>query len=161
MNKLRKPVFYRKRSNIQKRPFQLLEILIAIFLVIVCAIPLVQTYVGMHLEQKDQNRLADANQIVEEVHAKILEDLYKKKIGFQQMEDPQEREIDDESLITKAKKLNFKVTYNFERVLPRKLRADTAKVLMHLNIKLTRLDDPKKSTTIRYSLYAALSKPSN
>lgn len=147
-----------KRKAI-RRTFQLLEILIAFFLVIVCAIPLIQTYVAMHIEQKEQNHIIEADQLVEEVHAKLVEDFYKKRLGLQNLEDPQEHEIDDDSIVKRAKNLGYKITYKFELTDPKKISDKTSELIAAMHIMLGKIDEPNsKKTTVTYNLYATVSK---
>lgn len=68
-----------------KRPFLLLEVLIAFALVIFCAIPLIAPHVDMYKAQRAWLDKEELDHVVNLLYANILEDLYTNKIEWSQL----------------------------------------------------------------------------
>lgn len=143
----------------KKLYFQLLEVMISIFLVIVCAVPMLHTFVQMHIDQKEIHRINERDHLVQEVHAKLLDDLYQHRISWSEIENKQEREIADSSILERAKKRDYKVTYQFSVDQPKKVVDETNDVLIKLEIKMLDLKNPKKKVpSYHYYIYARTKK---
>jgi hypothetical protein len=63
-------------KKLNKRHFQLLEMMIACFLIAGCAIPMMGSYLSVYKEQKSLNQTIELDHLSHLVHARILEDLY-------------------------------------------------------------------------------------
>lgn len=123
--------------------FQLLEVLVAIFLLVVCAAPALKIHVAMYLEQHHILRQNKRDHLVHLVHAAIIEKLYKNEIPFDSLVEKvpfpfKENQVNSKfSLKNNLKNLNYHCCYFFTNL------EDKDK---HHLFKLTiRLEDVKKN----------------
>lgn len=72
-----KKIKNRSKRRAFKRHFQLLEILIALFLVATCAIPVMGSFVSIYLEQRKMQEEIHLDHLMHLAHAKFVEHLYR------------------------------------------------------------------------------------
>jgi len=72
-------------KKIQKRPFQLLEVMVAAFLILVCAAPALKTHIAIYREQFNLKRENERDHLVSGIHAKIVEKLYKNELLIEEI----------------------------------------------------------------------------
>lgn len=142
----------------KKLHFQLLEIMIAVFLMSICIVPLLKSYVFMHLEQKEIKRSADRNQLVHEIHSKALEKLYNEPPNFIELENGLLAYDFDGEITNKLKALHYEGKYQLKLQQKRK-RSETYHLLIELIISLKDLKEKNvgeeaKSKEFIYYVYA-------
>lgn len=143
----------------RKLHFQLLEIMIAMFLIVVCAVPMIHTFVQIHIEQKASHRVIERNHLVHDIHAKLLEDLYQHRFSWSEIEYKQERELSDSDLVERAKKADYRVLYQFGVDQPKTVPESMKKALIKLEIKMVDLKNQKAETpSYDYYIYVQLKK---
>jgi hypothetical protein len=104
----------------KKHPLLLLEVLVAIALVSLIAVPLL--YPQMYL-LKAQNRFVEKlelDRMISLLFAKLIVDLYENKIPFSQIESSMPQPIDSKMIQDagyKGRELPFTGTYRFEKVI--------------------------------------------
>src|SRR5215203_2963300 len=76
-----------------KRHFQLLEILIALFLVATCAIPIMSSFVRIYLEQRKMQDDIQRDHLLHLAHAKLIEYLYKEGAKGSSLQDLLDKDI--------------------------------------------------------------------
>jgi hypothetical protein len=137
-----------------RRHFQLLEILIALTLVVLCVIPMMQTFVQMHIEQKGAKRSVEANELMKDIHAKVTEDLYFHRISWQEIENSELKKVGDESFAKRAKLLNYDAYYQFApKPDIRGKTGKTTEYLFTLEIFMIDSTDPKNRLTTYYYVF--------
>lgn len=81
-------MFILKNSyKIRKRPYLLLEVLIALVLVTICAVPLLRPYLSLYMEEKAFLRDLDFDRSVNELHIDTIKKIYKHESGEFSWED--------------------------------------------------------------------------
>jgi Tfp pilus assembly protein PilE len=123
----------------QKRHFQLMEIMIALLLIMACAIPMVHSYVHMYKEQRHFVRSSHLDHLAHLIYAHIIEELYQQKISWQDMEGGVERELQHPEMSKLLKKEGAHAKYSLK---VKTKKSNKAKVLKHLaTLTLTVVDD--------------------
>lgn len=69
-----------KRMRRHKRHFQLLELMVAAFILLVCIAPTMRIFTNMYLSQQEVIRENQRDHLAHHVHAKITELLYKRQL---------------------------------------------------------------------------------
>lgn len=91
----------------KRRPFQLLEVMIAFFILLVCAVPTMRIFTSIYQSQQEIVRKNERDHLARLIHAKLTEKLYKREIPLGEVQvrvpiDLQDRDIED-----KLKKLAY------------------------------------------------------
>lgn len=71
-----------KKNQIRKHHFQLLELMVAMFILLVCLAPTMRIFTSMHLAQYEMIRDNYQDHLMHKIHGKITELLYKQQIPF-------------------------------------------------------------------------------
>lgn len=102
----------------QKRPMLLLEILIALTLVALCAIPLISTHTGILKEQKAFTSKMELDHASHLLYVYFLEQLHTNKIAWSQIQNKTPQPIPEEYFKNagQQKKLPYLGTYRFEEI---------------------------------------------
>lgn len=95
-----------------RRHFQLLEVMIAIFILLVCAAPAMQIYTSMFKGQQTIVRENQRDHLARLIHAKVTEQLYKRAIPLEQFVEAKQTPVDDPELEQKLKDLSYKAYYS-------------------------------------------------
>lgn len=82
--------------KIKRRHFQLLEVMIAVFLVVACALPALNAYVNMNKVQSDQVRLHQRDHLVHLLYSQLVEDLYRNRIQWADIQEGKQSELDED-----------------------------------------------------------------
>lgn len=148
----------------RKSFFQLLEVMIALFILMICAVPIMQTYVQMHIQEKDMEQLVKRNQLVHEIHAKLIEKLYTETQTIANFENERTEEIKDEELEKKLKDLGYKGHYKMYLEGKGRTNGDKRYYLLCTVIALEDLKSGegqkgKKVTEFKYYLHMQGPKP--
>lgn len=99
-----------------KRHFQLLEVMIAVFILLVCTAPAMQIYTSMFKRQQAFVRENQRDHLARLIHAKITEQLYKRAIPLEQFVDAKQTPVDFPELEQKFKDLSYKAYYSVANV---------------------------------------------
>ena len=91
----------------EKRHMLLLEVLIAFTLIVVTIIPLIYPHTAILISQKKFIHKIELDHYVNQIHAKMIEDLYTNDINWSDIVSDREVKIDT------PKKLPFEGTYKF------------------------------------------------
>lgn len=97
---------YRPLFSIVRRPMILLEILIALAMIALCALPLITPHVAMIKEQKHFINTMKLDHYVHLIYVDILEQLHTNKIGWNVITEKTPIPL-DESLIARLGETNF------------------------------------------------------
>jgi hypothetical protein len=150
---------YIKQQN--KRHFQLLEVMIAIFLIIMCAVPALNIYVNMYRSQSKANIINQRDHLARLTHASIIEDLYKRQIPFESIVAGVEGEMTHSDIKSELDKIGYEAFYRFEvfsHLTEQKMR-EASSILTDLIITMKRkkfneIDDIEKNVThYKYIVY--------
>lgn len=146
-----------------KRPFILLEVLIALFIVVVCAAPLLSSQVFMYKAEKRFLQKLEAERIVKIVFADVVMDLYEKNgISW--------RDIQNSTLFLYdpnkhpqnglPKHLPYKISYSMKAGL-RKPKGDQRPInfMVLLAITLVPINDPEAKMNYEYKLFISRNIP--
>ncbi|WP_068468576.1 hypothetical protein [Candidatus Protochlamydia phocaeensis] len=142
--------FISKRTNRfpfkkrQKRCFQLLEVMVAVFLILLCAIPALQIFTNIYKEQAEVVRINQRDHLAHLIHAKLVELLYKRTIALEEIWEGKQGSFTDPDLQPQLKKLSYDASYAFAVLEPKKLETQqqSDKYLVRLTIKMK--DSSKK-----------------
>ena len=93
----------------KRRHFLLLEVMIAMFLILLCAVPALKLYVDMYLAQRDTVRIYARDQVAEQIHATLIERFYKNTIALESLlsDHNTEHPLNDPPCEEALKKLGF------------------------------------------------------
>lgn len=140
-----------KMFRCEKRHFQLLEVLIAMVLITLCAAPALKIYTNMYRQQVEIVHHYQADHLIHQVHAKIIENIYKHAISFDEILMGDERSFEDNELAGKLKKIGYKCSYTIKKLHQRKLKKEEfVRYLCALDIGLTNQTDPGNNRTYHY-----------
>lgn len=142
-----------------KRFFQLLEVLIALFLVASCAVPIMGSYVYIYKEHKSMHQKIEMDHLAHLAHAKVVEDLYKKGADGMPL-----KEFLDKEIPVPMQDLNpdlilpYEFVYKLSINSPRKGKArdKTNRVLLNLTINPKHKNDPAAIYQHGYNYLIAL-----
>lgn len=163
---------------IRRSHFQLLEVLVAVFLIAICAMPVLSAYIRMNHMQFENARLYERDHFVHLVHAKIVEGFYRKKIRLSEIQekkmvswkdvatifDEEDRDQLAAYAANQFEKMNYECFYqlHLERPLSQ-LQANHKQVLVGLTILLNDVSKQRKqdknqtdAMSYHYSIYAKL-----
>lgn len=139
----------------RKRPFLLLEALIAFILVVACLIPLIYPHVAIYRSQNEFIRKMELDHAVNLLYGNVLEKLYLNKITWSQLTQ-ESFDIDDELLkeagVTKP--LAFKGKFMFQKEAE-KSKEDGSLGLFKfiLTFKFEPLKGDKQPLTFEYNVF--------
>lgn len=155
-NRINKDTFskqmeFRKKSN--KRHFQLLEIMIALFLILVCAIPVIQTYVRVYKEQKTFNQNVDIDHLASLAHARVIEELYQLGANGTPLTDLLGKPFYLKDLDQGFDHLPYEFVYQLSIVKPVRpaTREKATQLLLDLNIIAVHKANPKDVRSLVYN----------
>lgn len=146
-----KNLIQRQKSNSKKRHFQLLEIMVAMVLIVLCAAPALKIYTNMYKQQTEIVRNYEADHLVHIVHSKIIERMYKNIISFDDILMGDERSFEDKDLTSKLKKMGYSCNYTIRKINARKVAKEhLVRYLFELNITLVNQTDAKNNRNYHY-----------
>lgn len=147
----------KKIKNKRLPRFQLLEVMVAIFLIVVCAAPALKIHIALYLEQNHILRENKRDHLVHLVHAAVVEKLYKNEIPIQNILTSQIMAFEDNatdsmnSIKQQLDKLYYHCQYSF------KLDSDKPKKkLVKLIIEMKDLKK-KKNAVFNYNYLVFIS----
>lgn len=106
------------KLRIKKRHFQLLEMMVAMFLLLVCVAPMLHIYTHLFKEQQAVIRSYQMDHLVHLIHAKITEQLYKRQIPLEELLQTKSNVLADIELKKALDPLGYGCTYAFTIVEP-------------------------------------------
>lgn len=146
-----------KKAN--KRYFQLLEVMIAIFLIAVCAVPIMGSFVGVYKDQKELVRTIRLDHIAHLAFAKAAEDLYRAGARGDSIKDHLHRDIPLTNFHNDPEIAgDYDFFYYIDILKPRpKQREASEKLLLSVSIKSIKKvpDKKKKDRTYDYKLFVS------
>ncbi len=138
-------------KNIRKRHFQLLEIMVAMVLITLCAAPALKIYTNMYKQQSEILHHYEADHLVHQVHAKIIESMYKQAISFDDILMGGERAFEDTHLSPQLKKTGYQCHYTLRKIYQRKVKGEEyVRYLCELNIDLISQTNPERNKHYHY-----------
>jgi hypothetical protein len=111
------PKKIRKKKN--KRHFQLLEVMVAIFLIMVCAVPSFKILTQVYQEQAAVVRINQRDHLVHLIHAKVVEQLYKRAIPLSEIMEGVHAKFADPILQPELERLKYEASYDLSFIEPR------------------------------------------
>ncbi len=100
-----------KKKKSSKRHFQLLEIMVAVFILLICAAPAMRIYTNMFKQQQVVIRENERDHIARVLHSRIVERFYKRQIPLQELAQGKKFTVDDPDLQKRLKELNYEGGY--------------------------------------------------
>lgn len=127
-----------------KRHFQLLEIMVAVFILLICAAPAMRIYVNMFKQQQVVIRENERDHIARVLHSRIVERFYKRQIPLQELAQGKKFTVDDPDLQKRLKELNYEGGYIIGVVdrKPKDENKPATEYLLRLYIILKDLSSP-------------------
>ena len=145
--------------NFQKRRFQLLEVMIALFLIIVCIVPVLHTFTYMYREQRQSIRDSRRDHLAHLIYAQVVEELYGQKVPWGAIQTSAVRSIANEALDNQLKDKGYKTTYTLTIVHPKRVISTSHEFLLNLKIEL--VDDERKGVKTEYKYLVYVDKAAN
>ncbi len=144
------------KKNSCRRHFQLLEVMVAVFLILLCAAPALRIYTNMYKEQAQVARVNQRDHMVHLIHAKVIEQLYKRTIPLDEILAGVEKPFEDEELQPELNRLKYEASYHLSILLPvrEKKRATSKRLHSQLLIQmkdLSHLTKPDTPTVFNYA----------
>lgn len=106
-----------KKKN--KRHFQLLEVMVAIFLIMVCAVPAFKILTQVYQEQAAVVRINQRDHLVHLIHAKVVEQLYKRAIPLSEIMEGMHAKFTDTDLQPELERLKYEASYDLSFIEPK------------------------------------------
>lgn len=97
----------------RKRYFQLLEVMIAAFILLVCVAPAMRVFTSIFLSQQEIIRKNAQSHIVHLIHAELTQMLYKNEIPLEDLKQTTFINIQNEELLKLLHKYSYKCTGTF------------------------------------------------
>lgn len=97
-----------KRNKSTKRHFQLLELMVAAFILLICIAPTMRIFTNIFKEQQEIIRDNKRDEIAHMMHAKFTEELYKRAIPLDDFEDRKHISLEYPELTALLNKYHFK-----------------------------------------------------
>lgn len=98
-----------------RRPFLLLEVLIAFLLIALCAIPLIAPHVSIYKDQQEFMDKIQLDHFVNHYYGEIIEKLYRQNISWETLSNEAKVRIDREKIVSwDNKPLPYEGTYSFK-----------------------------------------------
>ena len=99
----------KKKIRKHKRHFQLLELMVAAFILLICIAPVMRIFTMMYLSQHDIVSENQRDHLAHMAHAKSVEKLYKRQIILEKGSEIQSIPVDDSDLIAQLKKFGYEL----------------------------------------------------
>lgn len=106
-------------KKILKRHFLLLEVMVAVFILLVCAAPAMRIYISMFKEQQAIIRENQRDHLVHLIHANITEKLYKRLIPLEEIVEGKSMRFSDSDLEKVLHDLSYECSYGLAVVHPK------------------------------------------
>lgn len=143
-----------QKSKIKKRHFQLLEIMVAMFLILLCAAPALQIYTNMYKQQTKIMYDYEADHLANLVHAKIVEAIYKNTLSFEDLLNSTPRSVEDGVFSKQLKEIGYKCQFTINRICQRKMKKEGfVRYLFEITVTLQNLQDTKNNKVYSWDHY--------
>lgn len=128
-----------------KRHFQLLEVMVAAFIILICAAPALKIFTTIYIEQRETIRENQRDHLAHLVFANVIEQLYKRSISIDDIMKGSTHEVNDPALVELLKRWSYEGTYSFShtKVYTKKGEEHPSKYLTTITIRMNNLS-PKK-----------------
>lgn len=103
-----------KFTKQHKHHFQLLEVMIAVFLIMICVVPTFEIFTNMYKHEADANLINQRDHYVRLVHAHLIEKLYKNEIPIEEIARGFQSDLSDSDLNEKIKKIGYTCSYEIK-----------------------------------------------
>lgn len=138
-------------KKFKKRHFQLMEVMIAMFLVVVCAVPALEIYTNMYKQQVEAARNYEADHVVHLLHAKIIENMYKNFITFDDILNGGNHQFEDHEIGKQLRALGYNCNFTLRKTNHKKIKGEQwVRYLVELNIHLKDKAKPEIEKTYAY-----------
>lgn len=129
-----------------KRHFQLLEVMVAAFIILICAVPALKIFTTIYVEQKEVVRENQRDHIARLIHANMIEQLYKRAIPLEEVLGEGEKPVADPQLQKLLNHWAYQGTYAFSdaKAYIKKGEEKASKYLVKLTITLNDASNRKK-----------------
>lgn len=151
--------------TLHTRSFQLLEMMIAIFLVVVCIAPIFRAYVDMNRAQFNTIRLHHRDHLVHLVYGIVMEQLYKQAISWEEILHSRPEKLERlnplEEVAKQFKALSYEATYQLQIEKPKKDCDQANEFLLKFSICVADgLQKEEEPVSYHYYVYAWRELPS-
>lgn len=133
-----------KSKFLLKRHFQLLEVIVAAFILLVCAAPALKVFTNIYIEQQEVVRENQRDHIARLIHADVVEQLYKRTIPLDDLRDRREREVITPELKALLKKWSYEGTYVFTNVREYKKKGEEKPIKYLVDLTIGMRDTSKR-----------------
>lgn len=103
-----------KKIQRHKRHFQLLELMVAAFILLICIAPTMRIFTSMYQSQQEIIRENQRDHLAHTAHAKIIEQLYKRQMIFEEGTESKPVPLSDPKLIELLEKSSFSMEGRLE-----------------------------------------------
>lgn len=111
--------------------------MVAMILIVLCAGPALKIYTNMYKQQSEIVHDYEADHLVNLVHAKIVEGIYKNTVSFDDLLNCNSHPFDDHNLSGQLKKVGFTCHYTINKIYQRKVKGEQfIRYLFELSITL-------------------------
>lgn len=139
----------KKRSKrLQKHNFQLLEVMIAALLLLICVTPAMRIYTNMYMAQQAIIRENQRDHFAYRIHASIVEQLYKRTIPFNELLTVKENPLNIPILQDELKTWGYEAFYAFIDPKKKKSNKNSEKADKRIFTLVISIKDLKKKPTL-------------
>lgn len=103
----------KKTNSLRRLHFQILEVMVAVFLILLCAVPSLEIFTNMYKRQAEANISNQKDHLLRLAHASIVEQLYKNEIPINDVIEGRENELNDSTLKNELNKIGYEASYKF------------------------------------------------
>ena len=143
------------RVKLKKLPFQLLEVLIAMVLLLTALAPALHIIINVYKKQTMALHTYEATHLSRLIFADLIEKLYKNEINYGELEEGYEFKTEDESINQQLKKIGFE-TSTFIKIEKQKKESKFRRCLLKISMLLK---SQSKSKTAEFDYYQYLQMP--
>jgi Tfp pilus assembly major pilin PilA len=102
-----------------KRHFQLLEVMVAVFLILLCAVPALEVYTNMYKQQAFVNLAYKKDHLVRLIHSHLVEKLANNEIALEEIFQGREFDVNQTELKKALRKIGYEAHYQFKITFPK------------------------------------------
>lgn len=148
--------FILKKKYLKKNHFQLLEIMVAIILIVSCALPAMRIFTNMYRQQLSVIQNYELDHLAHSMHAIVTEKLYRNQIPINELND-QLISCDDPDILNQLKSLGYHCAYQINKRCQKKSKNKEtgSERLLDLIIQFNSNQNEKQYRQYDYILYVA------
>ena len=122
----------KKFAHGPKRHFQLLEVMIAMLLIVICVAPALHIYTNLYKQETQTAQRYEADHLARLLYVTIIESLYHNEISLDEIQSGIETSLDHSKYGAELKKIGYRGWYCLAKVKEKKVKSAKVQELRYL-----------------------------